>query len=134
MVKIKDNDGGVTEYAASFTINNDAPTVTAPIDQSANEGASTSFLLGSFGDPGADSPWAVDINWGDGSTHLTFNQLATGSLGLASHTYADNTTPPATGYTVPVQVTDKDGGTDSKTFKITVNNVAPTVTTPTDPS
>src|SRR6185436_9259053 len=102
-------------------------TVTSPVDQTANEGASTSFSLGSFTDPGADSPWAVDVDWGDSSIHTTFNKTATGSLGSANHTYADNGQ-----YTVTVKVTDKDGGYDSKTFKITVANVAPTVTSPVD--
>src|SRR5207249_9673019 len=108
-----------------------APTVTAPANQSANEGASTSFGLGSFSDVGVnDNPWAVDVDWGDGSLHTTFSLATQGAITAASHAYADNSTPPATGYTVTVKVTDKDGGTDSKTFKVTVTNLAPTVTVP----
>src|SRR2546421_12446065 len=38
-----------------------------------------------------------------------------------SHTYDDNGS-----YTVSVKVTDKDGGSDTKTFKVTVANVPPT--------
>src|SRR5207237_9095916 len=57
--KIKDKDGGVSEYTASVTVNNVSPVVLGPSDQNANEGSSTSFSLGSFSDPGADSPWAV---------------------------------------------------------------------------
>src|SRR5439155_578543 len=68
--------------------------------------------------------------WGDGSLHTTFSLATQGAITAASHAYADNSTPPATGYTVTVKVTDKDGGTDSKTFKVTVANVAPTVTPP----
>src|SRR5439155_4207805 len=56
--RIIDKDGGYSEYTTKVTVNNVNPTVTAPADQTANEGASTSFNLGSFGDPGADSPWA----------------------------------------------------------------------------
>src|SRR5207245_1907263 len=75
-------------------------------------------------DPGVnDSPWAVDINWGDSTAHTTFNSSTQGSLGAQDHTYADNGT-----YTVTVKVTDKDGGSDSKTFDVIVSNVAPTVT------
>src|SRR5205085_2840792 len=125
--KIKDKDGGVSEYTASVSVNNVNPAVAAPADQNANEGTSTSFSLGSFGDPGADSPWAVDVNWGDGSPHTAFSQTATGSLGTKPHTYPDNGV-----YTVTVKVTDKDGGADSKTFKVTVANANPLVTAPAD--
>src|SRR5207237_755134 len=93
-------------------------------NQTADEGASAAFNLGSFSDPGVnDNPWAVDINWGDSSSHTTFNAGSQGALGNENHTYADNGT-----YTVTVQVTDKDGAFDSKTFQVTVANVPPTVT------
>src|SRR5439155_12984876 len=88
--KIKDKDGGVGEYTASVTVNNVNPAVAAPADQSSNEGENHSFSLGSFGDPGADSPWSVDVDWGDGSSHTTFSKTTTGSLGSQNHTYADN--------------------------------------------
>src|SRR3989442_477967 len=127
--RILDKDGGFTDYSFKVTVNNVAPTITAPANQTANEGASTSFMLGSFSDPGVnDTPWAVDIDWGESSSHMTFSAPAQGPITAQNHTYDDNTTPPATGYTVTVKVTDKDGGTDSKTFKVTVANVAPTDT------
>src|SRR5205814_4635233 len=109
---------------ASFTVAvaDVAPTVTAPANQAANEGAPASFGLGSFSDPGADSPWSVGVNWGDSTTHTTFSMTSTGPLGMQSHTYADNGT-----YTVTVKVTDKDLAFDSKTFTVTVADVAPTV-------
>src|SRR5207249_3571102 len=108
----------------SFTVAvaNVASTVTAPANQAANEGALASFSLGSFSDPGPDSPWAVDVNWGDSTTHTTFSVLGIGSLGTQSHTYGDNGK-----YTVTVTVTDKDGAFDSKTFTVTVADVAPAV-------
>src|SRR5205823_4271512 len=102
---------------------NVAPTVTAPADQNAAEGASTSIDLGSFSDPGPDSPWTVNVDWGDGSANTSFTASTTGALGTQNHTYADG---PAT-KTVTVTVTDKNGGSDFKTFKVTVNNVPPTV-------
>src|SRR5207247_434954 len=106
-----------------------APSVTAAANQSANEGSSSSFSLGSFSDPGAaDNPWAVDVDWGDGSSHTTFTTATQGSLGSQSHTYADG---PAT-KTITVKVTDKDGGSDSKTFAVTVANVFPSVSAPAD--
>ena len=121
---IVDKDGGSKTDSTVVQVTNTSPSVTAPSDQTANEGAATTFTLGSFSDPGPDSPWAVEVNWGDGTVDSTFNASSTGSLGSAHHTYADG---PAT-ETVIVTVTDKDGGTDSKTFQVTVNNVPPTVT------
>ena len=57
-------------------------------------------------------------------------QDSTGSLGTQSHTYADNTTPPATGYTVTVKVTDKDGEFGTATFNVIISNVRPSLNTP----
>ena len=120
---IIDKDGGRRADSSSVHVNNVAPVVTAPAAQNSNEGSSDSFSLGSFSDPGPDSPWAVDVNWGDGSAHATFNAASTGSLGSRSHSYDDNGS-----YTVTVTVTDKDGASGSKTFTVTVANVAPSAT------
>jgi hypothetical protein len=133
-VKVKDDDGGISASDVehvdiiSVSIANVAPTLTAPADQSSDEGENKSFALGSFSDPGPDSPWAVDVDWGDGSTHTMFDETAAGpvtdeTVTAHSHAYADNGS-----YVVTVTVTDKNGDVDSKTFQVTVKNVAPTVT------
>src|SRR5207302_938914 len=107
-VSVTDKDGGGGAETVKITVAKAKPAVTAPADQPASEGAPTSFNLGSFSDLGAnDHPWAVDVDWGDGSPHATFSQGTQGSLGTQSHTYADNGSGP---YTVTVKVTDKDGG------------------------
>ena len=126
VVKVTDSDGASdtdSEDVLVVAIANVAPTVTAPANQTADEGENKSFNLGSFTDPGPDGPWAVSVDWGDGSTDTTFNQAAPGSLGTASHTYADG---PAT-RTVTVTVTDADNASDAETFSVSVTNVAPTV-------
>ncbi|MBX9585033.1 MAG: PKD domain-containing protein, partial [Gemmataceae bacterium] len=46
------------------------------------------FDLGSFADPGADGPWQVTVNWGDGSPDTVFSAAAPGPLGARPHTYA----------------------------------------------
>jgi uncharacterized repeat protein (TIGR02543 family) len=124
-ITANDGDGGITTTTFQLTVNNVAPAVTAPDSQTADEGTLKTFTLGSFTDPGADNPWAVDVDWGDGSTHTAFNLATTGVITGQSHTYADNGT-----YTVTVRVTDKDGASDARTFNVVVANVAPTVTAP----
>src|SRR5205823_5484208 len=75
--RIIDKDGGFTEYTTDVVVDNVAPTVTAPSDQSSNEGANHSFALGSFSDPGTqDDPWHVTVDWGDGSTADAFDTSA----------------------------------------------------------
>src|SRR5439155_7496440 len=120
--RIIDKDGGFSEYTASVHVNNVNPSVTAPSNQNADEGASTSFNLGSFTDPGADALWTVDVNWGDGSSNTTFTRSSTGTLGSQFHSYDDG---PIT-YTVVMTVTDKDGGSGTATFQVAVASVAPT--------
>ena len=108
--------GGTDTDSATLTINNVAPTVTAATDQTANEGASTDFDLGSFTDPGDDDPWVATINWGDSSSN-TFSVTSPGSLGSLSHTYANEGL-----YTVSISVAE-DGGagaSHSDTFSVDV--------------
>src|SRR5262249_9509196 len=48
------------------------PSLTAPSNQSVVEATPTSINLGSFTDPNPDSPWNVDVTWGDGTPDGTF--------------------------------------------------------------
>ena len=127
--RIIDKDGGYTEYTTDVTVNNAAPTVTppdvdAPENQGALEGSIQSFAIGSFIDAGtSDGPWAVQVDWGDGSLVSAFNQSTQGSLGTVSHTYEDDAV-----YLVTVDVTDKDTANGGATFNVTVSNVAPVAT------
>jgi subtilisin-like proprotein convertase family protein len=120
--RIFDKDGGVTTYSRNVIVNNVAPTMASPGNQTANEGASTIFNLGTLGDPGDDSPWAVHVNWGDGTVN-DFQIPILANIG-AAHTYADNGA-----YTVTVTATDKDGATSTPTtFRVDVANRPPTAT------
>ena len=73
----------------------------------------TVIELGSFIDPGADSPWAISVDWGDGTPATSFDVSDAGSLGTQEHAYADEGA-----YTVTVTVTDKDGGAGLFTFTV----------------
>src|SRR5207248_3193564 len=121
-IKVTDSDGASdigSESVQVVQVANVAPSVTAPADQSTSEGSSHSFALGSFSDPGDDSPWHVSVNWGDGSFDSTFDVNTTVTIPAQAHTYADGPSE----HTVTVTV---DDGTDhtSKTFSVHVDNVS----------
>src|SRR5207248_10847691 len=52
----------------SVTVDNVAPTVNLTGAASVAEGASYSLTVGGYTDPGTDTPTAVVISWGDGTT------------------------------------------------------------------
>src|SRR5205823_2978307 len=65
--RILDKDGGSNTYDTTVVVNNVKPSLSPPTDDTGVEGASKSFGLGSFADPGAnDSPWHLHVTWGDG--------------------------------------------------------------------
>jgi hypothetical protein len=93
-----------------WTAANVAPTVGTPTLGGATGGAcagGNNVTLGfGFTDPGVnDAPWAVDIDWGDGSTHRTYSTSSQGTQSQQSHSYGPGS------FTITVSVTDKDGGT-----------------------
>jgi hypothetical protein len=75
--------------------------------------------------------YSYTISWGDASTNDTGAAIMDPPPGVnigdpiqghvnGSHTYADDGV-----YTVSLTVSDNNGGTQTKTFQVTVNNVAP---------
>ena len=146
-VTVKDDDGNVVSDTFTVTVNNVSPTLTVVGSQAIDEGATLAIDdIGVFTDPGFDNSgnpageveerFTYSIDWGDGTTvdMGTVTDFTTGSEGVVSdgsfdgsHIYADNGT-----YTVSVTVFDDDGGSDTKSFVVTVNNVSPTLTVTTD--
>jgi PKD repeat protein len=136
---VTDKDGVTTSVSHAVVVANATPDLIVVGDQAVNEGAVLVLPdLGRFTDPGFDFPelgtfetFTYTINWGDGTAADTGTATrdALGSPGVltagsfdGSHIYADNGT-----YLVTVTVTDDDGGSDTRQFQVTVNNVAPTV-------
>ncbi len=117
-LRVRDNDGGVSEAAMLARIENVQPVVEAGPDQVSNEGEEVNFK-GSASDPGAfeDLNYAWDLNY-DG---LNFNTDAVGPT--ASTTYSDG---PAIIFAA-LRVTDKDGEYTIDTVKTTVKNVSPVI-------
>src|SRR5262249_3981054 len=100
--------------------------VTSPINEN-----DTATLNGTLSDPDVLDTHTVVITWapGEGSTTLT---LAAGVTSFsASHQYLDDnpTGTPAAAHPIGVTVTDNHGASGTAATSVTVNNVAPTVTT-----
>ena len=134
IVSVGADDGDLTDNVGSDSITvavaNLAPVVTAPADQTADEGTATSVDLGTFTDPGDDDPWTVSVDWGDGSALQVFadSELTDGDVIDRSHTYADDGT-----YSVTVTVRETGGAgapSGSASFDIVVANVAPAIAKP----
>lgn len=111
---VTDSDNATSSDTTIVTVNNAAPIVTAGEDLSILEGQTVTFN-GSFTDAGILDTHTITWDFGDGAT-------ANGILN-PTHTYAVNGV-----YAVTLGVADNDGATSSDTHKVTVNNVAPTIT------
>ena len=95
--------------------------ITSPI----NEGSLTT-LIANVTDPD-NATLSYEINWNDGSANTT-GTIASGGTINENHTYTDNGV-----YTITLTVSDSSLS-DTETFNITVNNVAPTVNAGADQS
>jgi len=124
---VTDSDDAADAAGVDVEVRNAAPVATAPADPRVQAGKPVALPLGAFTDPGADSPWSVTVDWGDGSpVGMPAARTATGSLGTAIHTY---TTVDDAQYTVVVTVTDKDGGVGTATHTVRVDGVETQVET-----
>jgi hypothetical protein len=124
---VTDDDTGTGTTSKTVTVANVIPVITAPANQTANEGTVKSFSLGSFTDPGDDDPWQVTIVWGDSSPNTVFSENTAGTISAQNHTYADDGS-----YTVTIKVREENGTEASavdKTFTVTVANLPPSVPT-----
>ncbi len=115
---VADATVGNTLATFDLTVNNVAPVLSGLTNQAATAGTSTVFTLGSFTDPGPDSPWQITVDWDDSSPDEVFTEAAAGPITSQAHTYA------AAGvYTVTVTVDeDDDIASDSQQFDVTVTS------------
>jgi hypothetical protein len=112
--KIRDKDGGMTEYTASVMVHNVGPTIdsiTAPADP-VNINDQPVQVAVAFSDPGAADTHDVTWDWGDSSSDT---QVGASSPSVQDHTYGE-----AGVYAVTVSVTDDDRGSDTATYEFIV--------------
>jgi hypothetical protein len=95
--------------------------ITPPANQTAIDGISQSFNLGSF-TAFATGNYSIGINWGDGPPYSFFGQSLDGTIEPQQHIYAGDNT-----YSATETVTDSAGHSASATFSVIVGrSVTPT--------
>lgn len=123
------DDSGV--FARQFSLNasvNNAPSADAGSSYTITEGSSLSLDASSSSDPDGDTltyKWDLDNDGNYGEVGEPTSESPTVSwTTLQSFGINDDGT-----YTIGVQVDDGNGGVDTSTTTVTVNNIAPTLTT-----
>jgi len=130
-VTVTDSEGNEVSGDASIKVINVEPEitmleVTSPIDEN-----DVAELQLAFTDPGSLDTHTVEIDWGDGTPTEVINLNGGERFLLTSHQYLDDdpTATPSDIYEVTVTVTDDDTGAGMEMTTLTVNNVAPEITT-----
>ncbi len=114
--KVRDKDGGESEYTRNQNIVNVLPVVTASASATTvSVGDLVTLAPGSsFTDPGADDPWTWTYDWGDGV--VSRGGTSSHTLPPSGHRY----TAPGS-YTLQVSVRDDRGAGHAAGITITVN-------------
>ena len=103
--KVSDKDDGISIYSGTVTVVNVAPTVVASFGGAVDCRATATLTIDPDDVGVHDSPWKVNIDWGDGTIEPEISRETLASF-TVTHVY---TAPGARNATVTVQ--DKDGGT-----------------------
>jgi hypothetical protein len=99
---------------------NQSPIITVPAPQTLQAGGQMTLdSLVSFDDPDESDTHRVTVDWGDGTPLLDTLNAPVGAI-LGSHQYATSGT-----FTVRVTVSDNFGGSDTKSFTVTVDPLPP---------
>ena len=125
-VTVTDSFGTEAAATAEVTVNNVAPTIESLSITSPIEEGQVATLTGTFSDPGTQDTFLLDIDWdGDGEFDETIE--VSGGEFEASQLFADdNPTRSLTNtFDVTVRLRDDDGGSDTDSVSLTVEDVSP---------
>jgi PKD repeat protein len=144
VLTVQDDEGAIDVISSNVSVNNVAPTID-PLSSYTTDENSPVTLTAQATDPGSDD-LTFTWNWGDGSSDVItiyyndgvgpepvydpiINEVKSpggtypfSTTDIVTHTYGDDGI-----YTVTLTVKDDDGGVNTVTTYVTVNNVAPTV-------
>lgn len=123
-VEAIDEFGAATMASIQISVANVAPSIT--VNGSVINENGTATVSGTIRDPGSADTFTAIIDWGEGVP--TSHTYAAGTTSFSeSYQYLDDnpSATPSDDYTVNVVLTDDDGGSDSASTTVTVNNIAP---------
>ncbi len=131
----KSSLGGSATASFTVSVTNVAPTLTLdPAQVKSGPEFTLIPISASFTDPGTIDTHSATITCYNSATYGTLNQPGTVTSSVVGGVLKGLITSPGCRYgdngsfTASVTVRDKDGGEDSKSFTVTISNVAPTVT------
>jgi hypothetical protein len=119
--RVRDKDGGTTEYSASVTIQNIAPTATLTASSPVSEGAAIAVALTGTSDPSpadAADGFMYAFDCGDGGGFGAYSPSSSASCATTDNGNRN----------VKGRVRDKDGGVNSYAATVDITNIAPTAT------
>jgi Matrixin len=122
-VRLKDKDGGVTEYTTTLNVANAAPiaAILSPLSGTSYTTGQTVVVYVTLQDAGKSDTHTCSANWADGSTSPgAVSELNGAGSCTLTHVYWQ--VSPVGGYRIAVTVADRDGG--SVNGSLTVNVVA----------
>jgi hypothetical protein len=100
-----------------LSVDNAPPTVTTATGDELTE-QSTATVDASFVDPGVEDTHTVAVDWGDGTVETVAVDQGAGEGSVRpTHSYADSGE-----YTVTISLADDNGGTDTATVTVSVND------------
>jgi hypothetical protein len=124
---VSDGNGGFSQATITVIVENTPPTLSnVAIDPLSIDENDTATLTGDMSDQG-QTGFTLEVDWGDGTPLETFTYIAGTTSFTETHQYLDDNPTGTTSdlNTIEVTLKDDDGGSDTVTTTITVNNLDP---------